>query len=87
MAMLSLRINSEGPVIGLAFFGFAGLLEAYLILRSTFLPKFLGVIGLLANAGWLLFLYPPLAYRLFPIIAGIGLLEAVIQIFGCSCSA
>jgi hypothetical protein len=81
MAMLSLGINSEGPVIGLAFFGFAGLLEAYLILRSTFLPKFLGVIGFLANAGWLLFLYPPLAYRLFPIIAGIGLLGAAVQIF------
>ena len=81
MALLSLRINSEGPVIGLVFFGFAGLLEAYLILRSTFLPQFLGVVGIIANAGWVLFLYPPLAYRLFPFIAGVGLLGGLLQIF------
>ena len=81
MAMLSLEINSEGPVIGLVFFGFAGLVESYLILRSTFLPRFLGVIGVVASIGWLLFLYPPIAYQLFPIIAGIGLLGAVFQIF------
>jgi len=81
MAMLSLAVNNEGPVIGLVFFGFAGLLEAYLILKSTFLPRFLGVIGILANAGWLLFLYPPFAYRLFPFIAGIAFLGAIAQIF------
>jgi hypothetical protein len=81
MAMLSLRVNSEGPVIGLAFFGFAGLLESYLILKSNFLPRFLGVIGIVASVGWVLFLYPPLAYGLFPFIAGIGLVGALLQIF------
>ena len=81
MALLSLEINSEGAAIALVFFGFAGILEAYLILRSNFLPRFLGVIGIIANIGWIFFLYPPLAYRLFPFIAGIGLLGGLLQIF------
>jgi peptidoglycan biosynthesis protein MviN/MurJ (putative lipid II flippase) len=81
MSHLSLKINSEGAAIGLVFFGFAGVLEAYLILKSTFLPRILGVIGIVANVGWIFFLYPPLAYRLFPFIAGAGLLGALVQIF------
>ncbi len=81
MAMLSLKINNEGPIIGLVFFGVAGLLESYLILKSNFLPRFLGVIGIVANLGWLVFLYPPVAFRLFPIIAGVALLGALVQIF------
>jgi hypothetical protein len=80
MALLSLGVNTEGPVIGLVFFGFAGLLEAYLILRSNFLPRFLGAIGIVASLGWLFFLYPPLAYRMFPFIVGVGLLGALLQI-------
>ena len=81
MAMLSLKLNSEGPAIGLVFFGFAGVLEAYLILRSTFLPRFLGVIGVIANIGWICFLYPPFAYRVLPVILGLGLVGALVQIF------
>ncbi len=51
-------------------------MKGYLIVRSTFLPRILGVLGMLGGAGWLAFLYPPLAYRLFPYILGIGLLGA-----------
>lgn len=81
MALLSLKVNSEGAGIALVFFGFAGILEGYLILKSTFLPRFLGVLGILGGVGWMCFLYPPLAYRLFPFIVGVGLLGAVLQIF------
>lgn len=81
MTLLSLKVNSDGAAIGLVFFGFAGLIESYLIIRSTFLPRFLGVIGIIASFGWLSFLYPPVAHRLFPIIAAIGLLGALLQIF------
>jgi hypothetical protein len=34
----------------------------------------LSVVG---GMGWLTYLYPPLGYRLFPYIAGLGLLGAV----------
>jgi len=60
----------------LVFFGFYALLTGYLIIRSTFLPRILGVLPILGGLGWLSFLYLPLGYRLFPYIAALGLLGA-----------
>jgi hypothetical protein len=62
--------------MALVFFGFYALLTGYLMVRSTFLPRILGVLGILGGLGWLSFLYPPLGYRLFPYIAALGLLGA-----------
>jgi hypothetical protein len=45
-------------VSGLIFFGPYCLLLAYLIFRSTFLPRILGVLMALAGVGWLIFLSP-----------------------------
>jgi hypothetical protein len=42
----------------LVFFGFYCLLLGQLIVRSGFLPKILGVLLVVAGAGWLLFLFP-----------------------------
>jgi hypothetical protein len=80
LSLLLLKVNDQGAGIALAFFGFATLLKGYLIVRCTFLPRFLGVLSILAGVGWLSFLSPPLGYRLFPIIAAVGLLGSVVQI-------
>jgi hypothetical protein len=50
----------------LVFFGFYCLLIGYLILRSTFLPRVLGVLMALAGLGWLTFASPGLAHSLSP---------------------
>ena len=76
LALLFLRVNDHGAAIALVFFGFYAPLTGYLIIRSTFLPRILGVFSVVAGVGWLTFLYQPLGYRLFPYIAVPGLLGA-----------
>src|SRR6266446_9664845 len=66
LALLFLKVNDRGAAMALVFFGFYAPLTGYLIIRSTFLPRFLGWLGIFGGLGWLSFLYPPLAYRIFP---------------------
>jgi hypothetical protein len=61
------------PVSPLLFFGPYCLLIGYLIFRSTFLPRILGVLMALAGLGWLAFLSPTLAHYLSLYIEGLGI--------------
>jgi hypothetical protein len=81
LALLLLRVNEQGAGIALAFFAFATVVKGYLIFRSTFLPRFLGVLSIVAGLGLLTFLHPPLGYRAFPFVALIGLLGSAATIF------
>lgn len=80
LAMFSLRLNTQGAGIALVFFGFTALLLGYLVLRSTFLPGFLGVLSVLGGIGWLSFLHPPFADGVFPFVAAVGILGALAMI-------
>ncbi len=80
LALLFLKVNDRGAGVALVFFGFYALLTGYLIIRSSFLPRILGVLSVVGGLGWLSFLYPPLGYRLFPYIAAFGLLGAALLI-------
>jgi hypothetical protein len=81
LALLFLKVNDRGAGIALVFFGFYALLTGYLIIRSTFLPRILGVLSVLGGVGWLTFLYPPLGSRLFFFIAIFAILGAASLIF------
>jgi hypothetical protein len=59
-------LRAQASNIGIVFFGFYCLLIGYLIFRSTFLPRILGVLMAFAGLGWLTFLSPPLANYLSP---------------------
>ena len=76
LALLFFKVNDHGAAIALVFFGFYALLTGYLIVRSTFLPRILGVLSILGGLGWMSFLYQPLGYRLFPYISALGILGA-----------
>jgi Domain of unknown function (DUF4386) len=56
--VLSLFKVAPYKISSLAFFGPYCLLIGYLIFRSTFLPRILGVLMALAGVGWLIFLSP-----------------------------
>ncbi len=63
IAVGALRVTADSPLV---FFGVYCLLLGYLILESTFLPRFIGVLLLVAALGWLTFLSPALRVSLYP---------------------
>ena len=76
LALLFLKVNDRGAGVALVFFGFYALLTGYLIIRSTFLPRILGMLSVVGGLGWLSFLYLPLGHRAFPYVAVFALLGA-----------
>ncbi len=77
LALLFLKVNDRGAAMALVFFGFYALLTGYLIVRSAFMPRILGVLGMFGGLGWLSFLYLPLGHLLFPYVVALALLGAV----------
>ncbi len=87
LALIFLKLQAWCGSIGLVFFGFYCLMIGFLIVRSTFLPRILGVLMAIAGLGWLTFLSPPLAnqlapYNLLPGIVGEGLLTLWLLVMG-----
>jgi hypothetical protein len=64
-ALMFLKLNQYAYNIDLVFYGLWCVLTGYLIFRSTFLPRILGVLLAIAGLGYMIYLYPPLAYHLF----------------------
>ncbi len=78
LALMFVKLNSYANDIYLVFFGFWCILIGYLIFRSTFLPRVLGVLLAISGLGWVTYLYPPLAYHLFmPYIAAASALGEI----------
>jgi len=73
MAMLSVRSHSAGFGIALIFFGMECVILGYLIFRSGYMPRSIGVLMQIAGVCYVinsfaLLLSPPLSSRLFPAI-------------------
>ncbi|MEO7182065.1 MAG: DUF4386 domain-containing protein [Gemmatimonadaceae bacterium] len=65
LSFVFIKINNQGAAIALVFFGFEGVLRGWLIYRSEFLPRLLGVLSMVSGAGWLTYLWPPLGSKAF----------------------
>lgn len=74
LALAFLNLNSDVFNTYLVFFGIWLVLAGYLIVRSTFVPRILGGLLMLDGLGWSLYLWPPLATFLFPVIAVVSAL-------------
>lgn len=58
LALMFLKVRLEANNLGLVFFGVHCLGVGYLIVRSTFLPRLIGVLMLIAGVCWIGFLMP-----------------------------
>jgi hypothetical protein len=82
LALVFLNLNAQAFEIYLVFFGLWCVLIGYLIFRSTFLPRILGVLLAIDGLAWMLYLSPPLAQHLFLLIAvASGLAEIPLQLW------
>lgn len=82
LAYALLRLNGVAYDLDLIFFGLWLILTGYLVWRSTFLPRILGLLFVVDGVGWTLFAWPPLATFLFPAIAvAAGLAEVPMQLW------
>jgi len=71
LALLAMKLHGDGYAIALVFFGFSLLALGYLLLRSGYFPRFLGVLTCIAGLGYVInsfvrFLAPGLAAQLGP---------------------
>ena len=81
LALLWLQLYARAFDIYLVFFGFWCALIGYLIVRSTFLPRIIGILEVIAGLCWLTFLWPPLAHYLSPfnqVTAAVGELSLML---------
>lgn len=77
LAATFLKVNAYAFDIHTAYFGIWCVLTGILIFKSTFLPRVLGILLAVAGLGWSLYLYPPLALPLFPLIASLSAIGEV----------
>lgn len=66
VALLFLKMRVQTANIGIVFAGVYCILIGLLILRSTLLPRSLGVLMTIAGLGWMTYLSPTLANQLAP---------------------
>jgi hypothetical protein len=81
LSLMFLKLYGQLFNISFVFFGFYCLLIGYLIFRSTFLPRILGVLMAIAGLGWLTFLSPALTHALSPYILAAGLGEVLLTLW------
>jgi hypothetical protein len=81
MSYMFLRLYSQTYGIALIFFGFFDFLTGYLIYKSTFLPRFIGVLMMIAGLIAVPFLSPTLGTAYVPYIMPFAVGEVVLALW------
>ena len=81
LALLFLLVNDRTAGMAMVFFGCFALLEGILILRSTFLPRFLGWLAIVGGIGWLSNLWRPLWSQVGNYVLLVALLGVAVKVF------
>ncbi len=80
-ALFSLRMFGRVFHISFVLFGFFEMVLGYLILKSTFLPRWLGWLFIVAGVGAATFLWPPFATSIFPVILALDAAELILAVW------
>lgn len=78
LSLMSIKINNQAAAVALAFFGFETVLRGWLIYRSGFLPRFLGVVSMIGGLGWLTYVWPPLGSGAFVLVAPFAIIGVLL---------
>ena len=70
--MFGLTMYSKAFLISFPLFGLFELVTGYLILKSTFVPRWLGLWWLIGGVSWVIFLWPPLATALQGVVIALA---------------
>ena len=81
LALIFLRWNGQASNLYLAFFGFCCMIVGYVVYKSTFLPRILGVLEVIAGVGYATYLWPPLANSLYPFNLALGVGELLLGLW------
>lgn len=65
LAYVFLKLYSQAYGVAIVFFGFYCLFTGYLAFKSSFLPRAIGALMMVAGVSWLTFLSPPFAAKYF----------------------
>jgi hypothetical protein len=79
LSLAFIRINNAGAGIGLAFFGFETFLRGWLVFKSGFLPRFLGVLSMVSGLGWITWVWPPLGSQVFMVNALVAIVGVILM--------
>jgi hypothetical protein len=80
LALLFLKVDYQAETMAMIFFGFYAIVKGYLVFKSTFLPRILGVLGAVAGLGLVTYLYEPFAASVVLFIVGFGIVAALANI-------
>ena len=75
LALTSFLVNTQGALVSWVFFGLQCVIAGYLIARSSFLPRILGVLLAIGGTGYvigcsMILIFPNIGGKLFPILLG-----------------
>ena len=78
LAFLVAKVGGRFNEVALIFFGCYCVLIGYLVFKSAFLPRAIGVLMMIAGLGWMTFAWPPLGRALIPYVFLSGIGEAAL---------
>ncbi len=66
LSLILIKLNVQSYDLGLVFFGIWCIVIGYLIFKSTFIPRIIGILEMLAGLGYLTLLWQPLVHYIYP---------------------